>query len=212
MNEIADQGLLTVGLFALIFALNLIPAFAPPTWVTLSFIGLTVPAVDVVPLALIGASAATLGRVTLCKLARWIVRQRILSVSARRNVDAIKDALEKRAVLAFSVFLAFAFSPLPSNYLFIAYGLTSLRLSLVALPFFVGRFISYGFWISTSSAVGDRLHLDSLESGSYLGLYFIMSQLLLVPTMYCFTKIDWRALIEERRIRWLREARPDDVG
>jgi len=212
MTALHNQALLVAGLFALIFALNVIPAFAPPTWVTLSVIGLTVPSAGVVPLALIGAGAATLGRVTLSKLARWIVRQRILSDGARHNVDAIKDALEKRYMLTFSVFLAYAFSPLPSNYLFIAYGLTALRLSLVALPFFIGRFISYSFWISTSSAISDRLDLDSLESGSYLGIYFVASQLLLIPAMFCFTKIDWRVLIDERRITWHRETRPGDVG
>jgi membrane protein DedA with SNARE-associated domain len=212
MNGLFDQALIVTGVFALIFALNLIPAFAPPTWVALSFIGLTAPTVHVVPLALVGASAATLGRVTLSKLARWIVRQRILSDRTRQNVDAIKDALAKRRVLTFSVFLAYAFSPLPSNYLFIAYGLTALRLSLVAFPFFIGRFISYSFWISTASAIGDRLDLDSLESSSYLGIYFITSQLLLVPAIYFFTKIDWATLINERRLMWLRETRSDHTG
>src|SRR6516164_3750626 len=95
-------------------------------------------------------------------------------------------------------------TPLPSNYLFIAYGLTTLRLTLVAFPFFVGRLASYSFWVTTASAVGDRLDLDSIESVSYVGIYFIASQLLLIPIIYIFTRIDWRAAFEEGRLRWFR--------
>jgi len=37
----------------------------------------------------------------------------------------------------------FAFSPLPSNVLFLAYGLTTAPLHLLAIPFFIGRMVSY---------------------------------------------------------------------
>jgi len=165
---------------------------------------MSMPHVPVGALALIGATAATLGRVTLAKLSRAIVRGRLLDEPTRKNIGAIKDVLEKRRVFAFGTFLAYAFSPLPSNYLFIAYGLTTLRLTLVAFPFFVGRLASYSFWVTTASAVGDRLDLDSIESVSYVGIYFIASQLLLIPIIYIFTRIDWRAAFEEGRLRWFR--------
>ena len=191
-------------LFAVVFVLNVVPAFAPPTWITLSFIGFTAPDAPVGALALIGACAATLGRVTLAKLSRFVVRGRFLGERARENIDAIKTGLERRRVVTFGIFLTYAFSPLPSNYLFIAYGLTTLRLTLVALPFFIGRLASYSFWVFTASSVGDRLDIDSMESASYAGIYFIISQLLLVPVIYLFTRIDWRAAFEMRRLRWFR--------
>ena len=198
IGQVPHAGLL----FILVFILNVVPAFAPPTWITLSFLGFSMPHVPIGALALIGATAATLGRVTLAKLSRAIVRGRFLDEPTRKNIGAIKDVLEKRRVFAFGTFLAYAFSPLPSNYLFIAYGLTTLRLTLVAFPFFVGRLASYSFWVTTASAVGDRLDLDSIESVSYVGIYFIASQLLLIPII--FTRIDWRAAFEEGRLRWFR--------
>jgi hypothetical protein len=200
IGQVPHAGLL----FILVFILNVVPAFAPPTWITLSFLGMSMPHVPVGALALIGATAATLGRVTLAKLSRAIVRGRLLDEPTRKNIGAIKDVLEKRRVFAFGTFLAYAFSPKPSNYLFIAYGLTTLRLTLVAFPFFVGRLASYSFWVTTASAVGDRLDLDSIESVSYVGIYFIASQLLLIPIIYIFTRIDWRAAFEEGRLRWFR--------
>jgi len=193
-------------LFAVVFVLNVVPAFAPPTWITLSFIGFSLPDVPAGALALIGACAATLGRVTLAKLSRFVGRGRFLGERARENIDAIKAGLERRRVVTFGIFLAYAFSPLPSNYLFIAYGFTNLRLALVAVPFFIGRLASYSFWVLTASAVGERLNIGSLESTFYAGLYFIISQLLLVPVIYLFTRIDWRAVFEKRRLQWFRAA------
>ena len=175
MAEYLDQIPLAALLFILVFILNVVPAFAPPTWVTLSFVGFSMPHAPIAALALIGATAATLGRVTLAKLSRMIVRRRFLDAPTRENIGAIKDGLEKRRVLTFGMFLAYAFSPLPSNYLFIAYGLTTLRLALVAVPFFIGRLASYSFWVTTASVVGDRLDMDPIESAPYVGLYFIAS-------------------------------------
>lgn len=206
MAEYIDLLGMAALLFAVVFVLNVVPAFAPPTWIALSFIGFSIPDVPVGAVALIGACAATLGRITLAKLARFLVRGRFMGERGRENIDAIKTGLERRRVVTFGIFLAYAFSPLPSNYLFIAYGLTTLRLALVALPFFIGRLASYSFWVFTATAVGNRLNMDSIESASYVGLYFIVSQLLVVPVIYLFTRIDWRAAFEKRRLQWFRAA------
>jgi len=203
MMDFPDDMTIVVVLFFVVFALNIVPAFAPPTWVTLSFVGLTVPSVNVVALAAVGATAATLGRVGLAKLSRLIVRRKFLSEQARLNVDALKQGIEGRKALTSTMFVVFALSPLPSNYLFIAYGLTSLPIMFLAVPFFIGRILSYGFWVTAASALGDRLNLDWFESSSYVGLYFVMSQLLLVPVIYGFTRVDWHAALAERSFRLL---------
>ena len=61
MIDFPDEMTIVVVLFFVVFALNIVPAFAPPTWLTLSFVGLAVPSVNVVALAAVGATAATLG-------------------------------------------------------------------------------------------------------------------------------------------------------
>jgi membrane protein YqaA with SNARE-associated domain len=197
---------ITVVLFIVIFVLNLLPAFAPPTWTAMSFIGLTMPGIDFVSLAIVAAVAATLGRITLAKLSRAIVRRRFLSEHTRCNLDAIRLGIEGRRAATFGTFLAYAFSPLPSNYLFIAYGLTSLPITFLALPFFIGRLASYGFWLKTASAFGHRLNLDWFESAPYFLAYFIMSQLLLIPVLYGFTRVDWHAVLTGQRFKWLRRS------
>jgi len=173
--EFGDTTEMMVLLFIVIFVLNLLPAFAPPTWTAMSFIGLTVPSMNFASLAVVAATAATFGRITLAKLSRVIVRQRLLSEQTRLNIDAIKQGIEGRPVMTFGTFLAYSFSPLPSNYLFIAYGLTSLSIAFLAVPFFVGRLVSYAFWIKTASTIGDRFDLDWVESSPYFIVYFIVS-------------------------------------
>ena len=54
---------------AVVFAINLLPAFGPPTWAVLVFFRLTYD-VPAVPLILLGAVAAALGRLTLAAVTR----------------------------------------------------------------------------------------------------------------------------------------------
>jgi len=78
---------------------------------------------------------------------------------------------------------------LPSNYLFIAYGLTSLPIAFLLIPFFVGRLVSYTFWVRTASTVVDWLDVDVDWFGSapYFIAYYLSSQLLLISFIYTFT-------------------------
>jgi hypothetical protein len=194
-------------LFVIVFLLNLIPAFAPPTWMVFSYLGFNNPTSNVGLLAVIGAGAATLGRLTLAKLAHLVIRRRFLGDATKQNIDSIREGLEGKRKLTFSVFLFYAFSPLPSNYLFIAYGLTTMKLKIIALPFFLGRSVSYAFWGLSSSAISSRISMESSKTLPYLSAYFIVSQLLLLYLIYLFTRVDWRALFAEKKFRLLRHHR-----
>lgn len=198
-------------LFSLIFALNLIPAFAPPTWMALALVGFQYHDTSAALLAGVGAVAATFGRLTLAKLSHRILRQKLLSDAHRANIDIIKDRLEKRTTLTAGLFLFYAFSPLPSNFLFIAYGLTGLPLLRVALPFFFGRLASYGFFIVGGAAAGRRFEIDSMVSGAYALAWFIGTQFLILGALYCFARLDWKILLGQRRLAWLPRAAPTSV-
>jgi hypothetical protein len=191
-------------LTALIFALNLIPVFAPPTWMALAFIGFQFPETNPWAPALVGAAAATMGRLTLAQLSHSNVSRKWLNQSQRENIDVIKQRLEKRTTLTFGIFLSYAFSPLPSNFLFIAYCLTGLSLGRVALPFFLGRCVSYAFFIISGQAAGRQFQIDSLESTLYASGYFIVTQFAIMAALYAFTRINWAALIDQHHIVWRR--------
>ena len=203
MNPSNNLAYIMAVLFIVVFVLNVLPAFAPPTWTTMSFIGLAIPNIDVLLLASVAAVAATCGRIVLAKLSRILVRQRLLTEQSRRNVDAIRIGIEEQRAMTVGTFLGYSLSPLPSNYLFIAYGLTSLPIAFLSVPFFIGRFVSYAFWTRTASTIGDWLDWDWFESAPYFLAYFLLSQFLLVPVIYAFTRLDWRTFFVERHLKWL---------
>ena len=198
-----------VVLFLAVFTLNVIPAFAPPTWLVFSFLGLKYPLFNGIEVALTGAVAATLGRLTLAVLSRVIVRGKFLNEATKQNVDSIRVGLEGKRKLTFGVLLFYAFSPFPSNYLFIAYGLTTLDLRLIALPFFLGRSVSYSFWRMSSAAVARRIPVESGDSWPYLGGYFIATQIAFLCLVYLFTRVDWHTLLTEKKLRWLSHKLPE---
>ena len=80
-------------IFLVVFVLNVVPIFAPPTWSVLSFIAIRFNS-NIIILAVVGAVAATLGRLVLAKLSTAIVRQKFLSEGTKRNIDAVRTRLE----------------------------------------------------------------------------------------------------------------------
>jgi uncharacterized membrane protein YdjX (TVP38/TMEM64 family) len=124
----------------------------------------------------------------------------LLSEDTRQNIDALKESLLGKKTLTAGASLFYAFSPLPSNYLFIAYGLTTLELRVLALPFFLGRLIGYNFWAHLGSAAARKLAVEAPQS--YMSVYFVLVQIACVALIYVFMRIDWRRLLQERKLCW----------
>jgi hypothetical protein len=190
--------------FISVFLINLMPAFSPPTWLVMSAVEVLFQP-DHVLLALIGALAATAGRLVLAKLSELFLRNNLLSQKSIQNIDFIRIRLENNKGLTVGAIFFYAFSPFPSNYIFIAYGLTGLKLRYIGIPFFFGRLLSYLFWIFTASGLSRRMESDTLRSKGIFGLYFVSVQIATLLAVFLFTKIDWQTLIKEKRLRLLKK-------
>lgn len=193
-----------LALFATVLLLNVMPAFAPPTWMVMSWIGFSRPDADPVALAGVAACAATLGRLVLARLSCVLVRNRWMRETDRQNIDVVRVGLENRKGMTVGLMLAYAFSPFPSNYIFIAYGLTGMRLWLIGLPFFVGRWMSYLTWTHIAQIGARYLDQETEINGAYMGGYFVLSQLVFLALVYGFAKLDWREFLQTKRLRWRR--------
>jgi hypothetical protein len=193
----------TLSLFAIIFLVNSLPAFAPPTWMLISAIALSGPDANPWLTALVAATAATAGRLVLAKLAFILVRQRWFSTSTKANIDVVKDRLERHRAMTFGAVLAYTCSPLPSNTLFIAYGLTSLPLAPVAAASFLGRFLTYSFWVVMATEVAHMAVIDVGSIMAYFGGYFVVSQAFMLALAFLFAKLDWKAWFASKTIRLL---------
>lgn len=188
-------------LFLVVFALNVVPAFAPPTWMAMSLFGFKNPDTNPWLVSLVAATAATGGRAVLAHLAQRIARSRWVGSAMRDNLAVVARMIERRRAASAAAFLLFAFSPLPSNVLFLAYGLTTAPLHLLAIPFFIGRVVSYAVAFVGGSALSQHFESELSWAGSWL--YFVLSQLAMLAFVYAFTRIDWHKTRLDRRLRWL---------
>lgn len=135
----------------IVFGMNIIPAFMPPTWVVLAFYYIHFK-LDLVPLVIIGATFATLGRVVLYRLSRDYLRP-LFSKNSQENLSDLKDLVERNQKVTIPLVIAYAFLPIPSNQAFITAGLARINIKIYALSFFFGRLISYTFWVLTTHTV-----------------------------------------------------------
>lgn len=195
-------------LFAVVYALHLVPIFAPPTWMAIALVALNRPELNPFAVAVIAASAATAGRVTLAYAATVLVRERWMSPGTRANVDFLGRLIEKRRDARFGLLLLYLYNP-ASNCLFIAHGLARLPILMIAAPFLIGRLVTYTLWGMAAQSVAQQFRLDERDWGTYLGGYFILTQLVLLTALWLFARLDWRALFEGRRLRLLGRERDD---
>jgi len=195
--------LLLIRIFLTVFAINVFPVFMPPTWMALTYFQMRHD-LNIFVLAAIGTLAATAGRLILAKLSDKIIRKNLLSRKTQANIDVVKNRLIEHKRLTIWVFLFYAFSPLPSNQLFLAYGLTELPLTMIAVPFFIGRFLSYLFWVFTASKVTLAVTASAFAKGAFMGTYYIIIQLLTLVVVWLFAKINWDKLFKEKKLTLLK--------
>ncbi|MGE5280968.1 MAG: hypothetical protein ACM3N0_01350 [Chloroflexota bacterium] len=157
-----------------VFAVNLLPAFGPPTWAVLVFFSLDfdLPAVSLV---LGGALAAASGRYLLARGTRTL-RPRF-SAARLARIGQAEAALRRNRRRSLAGLGLFALSPVPSGQLFVAAGLMTVPLLPLTAAFFSGRLVSYSIYVSVAG-IAERnlggLALDALRSPLGMALQVAM--------------------------------------
>lgn len=180
-------------LVAVVFGINLLPAFGPPTWAVLVLFRFRSD-LDPIALVALGATSAASGRFVLAVATRH-VRGR-LSARRKRNLDAAKTRLSTHRGSTLVGVGLFALSPVPSAQLFEAAGLLDVALAPLVASFFLGRIVSYSLYMSGASALrtsslGD-LFTESLTSPWGVGV-----QVLLLGGLVALGRIDWAKRLAE---------------
>lgn len=188
--------------FLAVFILNIIPFLGPPTWMLLSYI-LFFYRVPSIPLFILTALiAATIGRFVLASFSKNIIRNRFLSMRYRKNLNHLRTHLQKNILLTSGIFLLEAFTPVSSDELFIAYGLTGMKLRYALIPFFIGRTFTYSFWVYTTLGVIQNKNM--LLNFSFLSFPFVITLAILLLLLYFFVKVDWEYLFVNHKLRIIR--------
>jgi membrane protein YqaA with SNARE-associated domain len=170
VSTIAQLGI-AVGV---IFAINLLPAFGPPTWAVLVFFSLDFD-LPAVPLVIGGALAAAAGRFLLATGSRR-VRPR-LSAARLEHLNRAQATLIANRLRAIAGLGLFALSPLPSGQLFVAAGLMTVPLVPLTVAFFAGRLVSYSLYVGAAAVAEQNfgsLVLDALTSPVGMALQIAM--------------------------------------
>ena len=173
--------------FAVVFAVNLLPAFGPPTAALIVFFGfnteLPMPA-----LVVTAAIAAASGRLILAHGFRlWGGR---ISERLRNNLSAAKMAFEckrRNTILALGLF---AMSPLPSAQMFGAVGLMGVRILPFTLAFFAGRLVSYSFY-GTSARLAEQYTLKDTFMDVLTSPWGVAVQIALLALLAVLPQVDW---------------------
>jgi membrane protein YqaA with SNARE-associated domain len=173
-----------------VFALNLLPAFGPPTSAVLVAVSLNLDLPEA-PLILGGALAAATGRFVLANGARRI-RSR-LSRERKASLAAAEEMLLAHRGGAVAGLGLFALSPVPSGQLFVAAGLMRVRLLPLTAAFFSGRLVSYTIYVAGATAIEASVG-ESLTAGltSPLG---IALQILALAGLAVLLRVDWTRVL-----------------
>jgi len=187
-----------LGIFFLLIAVNAAPILMPPTWIILSSFFALDASLDPFLLALVGATGATIGRFFLKRISGFF--RRFVGKEQESNLDAIGNFLNKKKFGYTLTSFLFAATPLPSNMLFVAYGMMRAKSIGLYIGFWCGRLLSYYIMITISEAV--LAPLLQLFEDRITGI--IVADIIGIGAVIFFTCINWQVLLFQRKLRFVR--------
>jgi len=187
-----------LGIFFALIGVNMSPILMPPSWIVLTSFYLLDPTLNIIFLAMVGATGATIGRYFLKKISGLF--RKFVGEEQKSNLDIIGNYLNQKKYGYVIASFLFAATPLPSNVLFITYGLMRAKSIGIYVGFWLGRVISYIVMIYFGNAVlrpflemfEDRLTGILLIDGVGIGMIII------------FASVNWTVLITERKIKFVK--------
>jgi membrane protein YqaA with SNARE-associated domain len=173
--------------FGLVLAINLLPAFGPPTWAVLVLFRLHMH-LDPIPLIAVGAVAAASGRFALASIAHRL--SKYLAPRYRVRLDRTRRWLLRRRAGAIAGLGLFALSPVPSGQLFVAAGLLNVPLAPITIAFFAGRVVSYAGYVSAATLL-EKSYGD-VALNAFRSPWGIAAQVALLVLLTALPLVDWR--------------------
>ena len=186
------------GVFLVLIGVNSAPLLMPPTWIILSSFYALDPSLNPIFLSLTGATGATVGRFILKKISSLF--RKFIGPEQISNLDILGNFLNKKKYGYILASFLFASTPLPSNMLFVAYGLMKAKSFGLYVGFWLGRVLSYYVMISISNIVLTPL-LQIFEE-RYTGILLVDA--IGICSVVFFASIDWSLLITAKRLRFVK--------
>ena len=186
------------GIFLVLIGVNVSPILMPPSWIVLTSFYLLDPTLDVVILAMVGATGATIGRYGLKKISGLF--RKFVGKEQKSNLDVIGDYLNRKKYGYVIASFLFGATPLPSNMLFITYGLMKAKSLGIYIGFWFGRTISYIIMIYFGNAVL-RPFLEIFED-RLTGILLI--DVAGIGIIVLFASVNWTVLITQKKLKFVK--------
>jgi membrane protein YqaA with SNARE-associated domain len=189
--------------FGIVVAMTITPLPLPPSWLVLAYVSLELDA-DPAGVVVAGALGAGVGRVGLAAWTRAL-GPRLMRPGVRANVDYLAERLRgRRGRLGTAALLAV--SPPPAGALYTAAGLLRVNLALVGAAAVAGRLVTYGLGVGLVTATADQLAERLRDWIAPWTLALGLAGLGVV--LWLLGRIDWRAVVERRRLSFRRAPAP----
>jgi len=187
-----------LGVFLVLIGVNTSPILMPPTWIILSSFYALDPNLNIVILSVIGATGATIGRFVLKNISSFF--RKFVSTEQKSNLDIIGNFLNRKKYGYLLASFLFGATPLPSNMLFITYGLMKAKSISLYVGFWFGRALSYYVMLSISNIVLTPF-LQIFEE-RYIGILILDG--ISIGSVIFFTSVNWALLITDKKLRFVK--------
>lgn len=179
------------------FLVDCIPFFAPPAWTVMVFLLVKFHLNPGIVLVL-GVLGSTLGRfaMSVCvpKFAKGLLKRR-----KKEDLEFLGKKLRGKLWQSWLFVFLYTVTPLSSTALFMAAGAAKVKPWYTVPPFFCGKLLSDALMIfSAHYAAG---HLDKVEN-SLFSVKGIMMSLVGLVVIGGFVFVDWRMLLEKKKLRF----------
>jgi len=186
------------GIFLVLIGVNASPILMPPSWIVLTSFYLLDPTLNLVLLSMVGATGATLGRFALKKISGLF--RKFVGVEQKSNLDIVGDYLNRKKFGYLITSFLFGATPLPSNVLFITYGLMKAKNVGMYVGFWGGRVLSYILMIHFGNAVL-KPFLEIFED-RLVGILLVDATGIIA--IIFFASVNWALLITQRKLKFVK--------
>jgi len=186
------------GIFLVLIGVNASPILMPPSWIILTSFYLLDPNLNIILLSIVGATGATIGRFFLKKISGLF--RKFVGEEQKSNLDIIGDYLNRKKFGFLIASFLFGATPLPSNILFITYGLMRAKSVGIYIGFWFGRVLSYIIMIYFGNAVL-KPFIEIFED-RLTGILLV--DLAGIVVIIFFASINWSLLITKRKLKFVK--------
>lgn len=186
---------LLVFLGALIF--DIVPFPFLPAFTIMVFLQITFD-LNVWPVLIFGVMGSVLGRYILTLYTPYIANK-FITKSKNEDVEFLGTKMKENKWKGQLIVLAYSLLPLPTTPLFLAAGMSKISALYVVPAFLIGKFVSDAFALLTGKYASENIEAIIQNLYSWESISSFLLGLLLIG---CVFFIDWRTLIQQKKLVW----------